>query len=238
MTFFTPTELKDCSNLRDYVRHCWGDPVRSTVAYDQYFARWRDDGSSPSFTVYDSGFKDYGGEGLSGSILDFVMYDQQCSFKDACEFIRQWLGGRGNSIVPTSKKRSRQRNKESATLPSPAWQKAVSNFVTEAHQQLVANADVMRYLTEARGLTLDTIAQAQLGWSSRWHKLRIEGNLISIAPGIIIPWYSNHTLAAVRVRLPVGSFSQFIGDAFSKEYAYLDGYSKYLSVTCRHLGCY
>ncbi|MEO1643678.1 MAG: toprim domain-containing protein [Chloroflexota bacterium] len=231
MTFFTPTELKDHSNLRDYVRHCWGDPVRSTVAYDQYFARWRDDGSSPSFTVYNSGFKDYGGEGLSGSILDFVMYDQQCSFKDACESIRQWLGGGSSNIVLTSKKRSRQRNKESATLPSLAWQKAVSNFVTEAHQQLVANADVMRYLTKARGLTPDTIAQAQLGWSSRWHKLRIEGNLISIAPGIIIPWYSNQTLAAVRVRLPVGSFSQFIGDAFSKEYAYLDGYSKYLSVT-------
>ncbi|MEO1162862.1 MAG: toprim domain-containing protein [Chloroflexota bacterium] len=229
MATYAIETLKNNSDLRDYVRQHWGEPKRSTRNYDQYFARWRDDGDSPSFTVYTHGFKDYGGEGLSGSILDFVMYERQCTFKEACEHIHEWLGGSIYNSFVRGRALKRQ-SKPVAELPSVQWQNIIQQQVEQAHEHLLRQPAILDYLIKARGLSLATIRHAKLGWNPKRHQVRIDGERISITPGILIPWYHGKMLAAVRIRLPVGSFSQFMGESFAHEYSYFDGFSKYISV--------
>ena len=83
---FDTDGLKQRIDLRELVAQRWGAPKRHHAKVNFYFARWRDDGSQPSFAVYRDSFKDYGGAGDSGDVFEFLERDLNTDFKGALEY--------------------------------------------------------------------------------------------------------------------------------------------------------
>lgn len=90
--------------------------------------------------------------------------------------------------------------------PSALWQAQAGAFVADCEQEM--SADALAYLI-GRGLSIDTIAQAGLGynragvWSERaaWGLENEDGNTrIWIPQGIVIPWYVGGELWKLQIR--------------------------------------
>lgn len=98
--------------------------------------------------------------------------------------------------------------------PSAAWQAQAGIFIAECQQAMDAQA--LDYLT-GRGLSIDTIARANLGynltdhWQARadWDVEPDDGNTrIWIPQGIVIPWYVGGELWKVQIRRDVAKPDQ------------------------------
>jgi len=228
-------DLKARVDLRDVVRACWGEPHRHRARYDVYASRWRDDGKRPSFTVYDTHFKDYGGDGTGGDVFAFLMLELRCDFKSALAWLADYLGERPTITTPTRRPHITTAHDEP---PPPAWQQAATKALQRAQRYLWSGrADarrVLHYLREERGLTDATIKAAGYGYNPRWQVTRWHdpetGKAAYLAPGIIEPWYADGTLWALRVRCRTGGLAAALGidddqlgEATSPKYLNLSG---------------
>ena len=227
-------DLKARVDLRDVVRACWGDPHRHRARYDVYASRWRDDGKNPSFTVYDTHFKDYGGDGTSGDVFAFLMLELRCDFKTALAWLADYLGEHPPEIQPR-----RQPVLTPAANPPPrAWQQAAMAALKRSQRYLWSGREdakrVLDYLRQQRGLTDASIKAAGYGYNPRWTETRWRdpetGKNTYLAPGIIEPWWADGNLWALRVRCRVGGLAHalgitddHLGDAISPKYLNLSG---------------
>ena len=86
------------------------------------------------------------------------------------------------------------------TPPDSDWQTAASAAVDNAHQYLLSDkpgaAAALAWLTDRRGLTMETIRAAKLGYNPTWAE--VAGG--KLAPGVTIPCYAAG-LQYVKVRV-------------------------------------
>ena len=201
----TPSQhLKAQVDLRDIVASFWGEPERRTRAYDQHFSRWRDDGSNASFTVYETSFRDYGGEGASGDVFTFLEQELNLDFKAALEWLEQYVNG--VSSVP--RRPERLPTTRSIEPPSAEWQQMARRLLTNAQKHLTPR--IRQYLKEVRGLNDASIRQAGYGYNDKWRTFQIGHEQYSLPPGIIEPWFCDGVLWALRVRSRVGNLARFL----------------------------
>jgi len=236
-------ELKSQTNLRELVRVLWGKPQQSHQQYDVYASRWRDDGRKAAFTVYDTYFKDYGGDGISGDVYTFLQNELNCDFKEALEWLVDYHGESLTSIQTYSDQThlaaTTQKSLQKDDLAPPTdWQRLAKEVLKQTQAYLWSDAadayKALNYLREIRGLTEESIRRAGYGYNPRWQKIDWinpqTDKQASLAPGIIEPWYYDNNLWALRIRSRVGNLAEAlaipddtIGDNPSPKYLNLAG---------------
>lgn len=211
-------DIKSRVDCRDLARQLLGEPEKTTRAYSYYFSPFRDDGTTPSLTVYSNQFKDHGGSGESWDCFAFVQKYLDIDFYEALRYLA------GNTHIerdPVSVNNTRL-----LEPPSKEWQLAIGNFVNEAHIRLMQFPKIIEYLQKERGLSLETIKHYKLGFNPDWIDTgyRDDNGPVKAAPGIVIPWQYEGMLWAVRIRVPIGSLAEYA----EKRFDYLE--DKYISI--------
>lgn len=205
--------LKESVDLRTVVALHWGEAKEHKPRYDIHYSRWRDDGRSPSFTVYADGYRDFGGDGEHGSVLDFIMRERGFDFKEAVEWLEDYTGNK-TERMPARPRPAAAPRQADITPPDQPWQKAMHQFIDDSHKRLMNEPRILAYLQEARGLSIDTIKTFKLGFNRTWTKTPYiedgSGKAVKAAPGIVIPWQTGGDVWAVRIRTITGSFARFL----------------------------
>ncbi len=216
---FDSSDLKDRIDLRDVVRDFWGEPDRQSNRYDQYFSRWRDDGSKPSFTVYATHYRDYGGTGDSGDVFSFLQQELNFDFRAAVEWVSSYCGAGIQTSDQTKRPALPRHSIQADEPPSPEWQQAAQDALKQAQSYLWSNRQdamqVRHYLNTVRGLSDETIQQFGYGYNPAWHTVDYidpdTNKAPYLAPGIIEPWFYAGTLWALRIRCRVGNLADALG---------------------------
>lgn len=203
-------ELKTGVDLRRIVRYFWGEPVRERARYAVYASRWRDDGRRPAFTVYDTYFKDYGGDGIGGDVYDFLMLEMATDFKRAVEWLEDYTGG---TVSIMSQRQPVKTAYTAHDEPPPLnWQAAAATALDKTQQILWQTPAALDYLHNMRGLDDETIHRAGYGYNPDWLAVNWinpdTGRAAYLPPGIIEPWVSDGVLWALRVRCRVGDLAK------------------------------
>jgi DNA primase len=208
------------------VKRTWGDSIRSKVDYlkqsidlrdlflERYPGRFRRAGrwlygsspyrpdKHPSFAVNEDVFIDFA-TGDRGDEVEFVQREQGATFAEAIEVLEARLGG-GTAFQPTTL----SEQTTSASEPPPAsWQTVMQAECRRAHAYLFSSASAARQARawlRQRGLKPQTLHRAGIGYNPAWQRTRLRsqetGDRVSIAPGILIPWFGDGALWAVHVR--------------------------------------
>lgn len=212
-------DLKARVDLRDIVAEAWG-PGKAHGDYVMYHARWRGDDHTPSFAVYENGFKDFGGSGEAGDVYTWLEREYGLTFGEAV----RWLHERvyGANAAPLMPRRPEATSTARNEPPSAGWQRAARAALERAQAYLWSKtpeaAKVRAYLHEARGLTDETIRSYGLGYNPDWQRTAYRywseqykrKRRARLAPGIVIPWYRNDALVALRVRCRVGALASWL----------------------------
>lgn len=200
----------DCQHIAERLLN---EPGRQSGKSVRYRSPLRDGDNDPSFHVYSDGFKDFG-NGASGDGIALVMAILNIPFRDAVHWLCDQFGGGVEIPTPLP---SHPRNHESTSeIPSAVWQaSAESGIATAEHILWSDTAEARRvrwYLHEVRGLSDETIRAARLGYNpSNKISITVNGVKRSVAPGILIPWYLDGQLHAVRIRCRVGNLAEALG---------------------------
>lgn len=150
---------------------------------------------------------------LGGDAADYIQCRDKVGFGEALERLglKESAGQRRAShqpARPAAVAPVTPRSPDRAGPPCPNWQENAKEFVGWAIYNLWTEAgrDALEYL-RSRGLADDTIKAAELGYNphrinralSAWG-LEGDGDF-ALLPGIVIPWWLDGTLWAVRIRL-------------------------------------
>lgn len=208
-------QLKHQHDLRAIVAHFWGEPQRRTRTYDVHFARWRDDGHKPAFTVYATYYKDYGGTGSGGDIYNFLQAELNCDFKTALDWLENY-SGQTPATPPQPHQQRTNLPPQYGQAPGADWQQAASQALATTQVYLWSNRHDARaalaYLRDVRGLTDESIQAAGYGYNPQWLPVDWSNpntaKAAYLAPGIIEPWHYDGHLWALRVRCRVGNLAQ------------------------------
>jgi DNA primase len=115
----------------------------------------------PSFTLYkrDNGFHCFAC-GAHGSVIDLVMLAEGCDFRTALLRLEADLGSAAPlRLTPNIMQRDEPK-------PLSLLDQRILNAATDCyHTQLLRNMKTMHYLTEQRGLSLETICKLKIGYS-------------------------------------------------------------------------
>lgn len=205
--------LKTSVDLRDLAAHCWGAGQRRGKAVI-YNARWRPDDDTPSFAVYADGYYDYG-TGEHGSVIDFVMQENNLNFQDALEWLARYSP---SAYAPADRPQKSTEKRANDEPPSAIWQHAAQKLAEDSQAYLWSDhADAqsaLHYLRLVRGLDDATIRAAGLGYNPRWQRTDIvkeDGKNAYLAPGIVIPYRYNDAIWALRVRSRIGDLARALG---------------------------
>jgi len=124
------------------------------------------------------------------------------TYPEACER----LGALPRSVLPDLPYRPPPRP---STSPSLAWQAKAEAFVAKTHRLLLANAQMVQQLKEDRGLDMETMLKARLGWNPRecreermhWDLPVTAGKSILYLPrGMVIPRLEGRLVQGIKVR--------------------------------------
>lgn len=160
--------------------------------------------NTPSFVVWPDirSWKCYGACAESGDILKFIMRRDACDFKAAKETLSNYVFGRG--YISAKPKTESQPKPQTYEPPSAEWQGAARLVVEHCHTNLIYSTRPLAWLDD-RGLTADTIANANLGYhprpagaSARQYGAELFG--IWVPFGIIIPCVVGSNLWYLKVR--------------------------------------
>jgi DNA primase len=102
--------------------------------------------------------------GIAGDSIEFARQFLNLSFQDAAQTVNATISNNIPLLIP------KKYNSRIATLiePPAQWIIQATNFLEEAHKQLLMQKDVIDTLS-SRGISLDTIQQYKFGWSSKDH---------------------------------------------------------------------
>ena len=240
-------DLKDRVDLRDLVAHFWGAPDRKSNRYVKYYSRWRDDGAQPSFAVYATHFKDYGGDGIGGDVFTYLQHELNLDFRLAVTWLEQYTGYSSHLAVTTNNqqlkrtpRKARQSQPTNHTAPSSEWQAGAKSALRYTQEYLWSfRKDARRalhYLRTVRGLSDDSIRNAGYGYNPSWHEVDYKnadtGKNIRLAPGIIEPWMADGDLWALRIRCRVGNLADAL--TIQPDMLYGKESPKYLNLAGSH----
>jgi hypothetical protein len=208
--------IKSRVDLPKFVERYAGQGKRSGST-TKFHSPLRSGDDDPSFAVKANRFKDFGGGGESGDIFDFVKLVEHLTFPEALDYLRREVGI--SESVYASRSMRPSMSSTPIELPAQDWQSAAQSALAECQRILWSpeGRDVLSYLRKGRGLSDETIRQAGLGYNPGWmttgYSFCIEGEeekQAKLAPGIVIPWYFDGQLWALRIRCRVGAFAQWL----------------------------
>jgi DNA primase len=153
---------------------------------------------------------------MGGDVIAWLQHYRGLSFDEAC----RWLGGEPVTGCP-GQRPAHSPPLVSAVPPGLDWQQAAWSVVRQAAANLwnPVGVQALSYL-KRRGLSGDTIAQAQLGFVpghyGQWRTI----DRFHVPCGITIPWFVGSELWAVKVRRGRGTpkYIQIAGGSASGLY--------------------
>ncbi len=177
-------DLKQRVSCRVIARRYLGEPKRQRRNEDFYFAPTRQE-RTPSFSVTDAFFKDFGGNGDKGDQLALIQLLGNCDFKQAVDILADFAGHAPLTIVPRTGAPKAERP---SGPPSADWQRVNSTLVDTAQRDLFApgGRQALDYLHK-RGLSDETIRDHHLGYDRPRN-------------AIVIPWLITGALWALKFR--------------------------------------
>ena len=96
----------------------------------------------------------------SGDAVNYLMKRRGLSFRDACKYLQIDPGKMPERTIIRSWTPEPQK-----TAPGAAWQDKSEGFTLMCQQSLERNSEAMAWLNDERGLSLETIKTARLGWN-------------------------------------------------------------------------
>ena len=172
-----------------------GPPPKATTRGFWFHCPWHSD-LTPSLLL-----NEYGGTwfyrcwscGATGKAWDWATGYRRLSPREAHRLIYDGVANKGRPAgVALTVSRAR-----AVKPPDKEWQDKILDFALEAAARLQEDERIMRYLTEARGLTEATIKKAMLGFNPAWVTLPTGGRM---PPGITIPGWSDHSVMYLKLR--------------------------------------
>lgn len=196
-------DLSRRADLREIAAQLWGQPAKHHAKYDQHRARWRAGDDTPSFTVYADGFKDFGGDGESGDVYNFLQRELNKSYSEAIAWLSRYLDG---ATVHTASRHAAPVTAHNEP-PAAAQQQEARRLIAECQRRLWSDTDAghaaLDYL-HGRGLNDETIRARGYGLNPDWARSSYRnpdtGKLAKLAPGITIPYELDGVVWALRVR--------------------------------------
>ena len=187
--------------LPELIQQDLGAPARTRSREYWWRCPFHDD-SSPSFQVdfYEARqkwrWKCWGCE-RTGDALDWLVAWRGLSTGDA------WRLLNGDATAEPTKTAERPRQVAFSEPPAREWQDAALFAVLDCAADLLFPEDAKAAAALAwlrdRGLSWETILNAQLGWNPSWREV-LPG--VKLPPGIIIPAFADGALWYVKARLP------------------------------------
>jgi DNA primase len=218
--------LKQAVDLRDLFLERYPDRFRRSGRWLYGSSPYRQD-NHPSFAVNEDVYIDFA-TGEHGDEVDFLRREQGLSFVEAVAALEARAGGVG---LPPAERPMSPYSPSPSEPPPPAWQSVVRDVCQKAHVYLFSDAPQAKaalHWLQSRGLTLDTIRSAQLGYNPGWQRTRLwdtqAGRRVSVAPGILIPCWVAGALWALHVRtLPALAGSNIEAEKPLPKYLYVRG---------------
>lgn len=154
--------------------------------------------------------------GKRGDAIQYLRDMHGLSFAEACERLGHPGKSRKIHAEPAPK------HPEGCNPPEPEWQDRGRAFVAECQRDLWRNVGrrALAWLTDRRGLTVETIRAAGLGYNDAdRHDTREAwgldpGKRVWLPRGVVIPWEIGGDLWRVNIRRPTGQ-PKYIGPAGS-----------------------
>lgn len=150
------------------------------------------------------------GCGKHGDVIDYLREMRGLSFKEAAE-----EAGR-NDLIDDSRQAHprpapivRAWEPKAESFPCREWQEKAGAFVAWAHDRLMKEPDRLKWLSEVRGITIETAKAFRLGWNptdlyrdrTAWGiQPESEAVKILLPAGLVIPAFRGSELVRVRVR--------------------------------------
>ncbi len=227
---FDVQELKTRHDLRKIVESDLGPPPGHGAKALLWRCPFHHEHHGYSLSVWIDNWRCFGACSTGGDTIAWLQLYRGLSFVDACRFL-------GGEPVNTR----RYHSEEHAVTGSPAippsldWQQAAWKVVKQAVANLwnPVGAQALAYL-KRRGLSGDTIAQAQLGFvPGHYWEWQTIGQM-NVPCGITIPWFIGSELWTVKVRRGGGplKYIQIAGGSSSGLYnlASVEGHTAVLLV--------
>ncbi len=224
---FDVQELKARHDLRRIVENDLGP----SHGHGRKALRWRcpfhGEQKGYSLLVWADNWRCFGACGIGGDVIAWLQRYRRLSFGEAC----RWLGGEPVT-VHSGRRSAHSPSPVSAVPPDLDWQQAAWRVVRQAVADLwrPVGYQALSYL-KRRGLSGDTIAQAQLGFVpgryGQWRTI----DKFNVPCGITIPWFIGSELWAVKVRRAAGTpkYTQIAGGSASGLYN-VDGLAGHAAV--------
>lgn len=232
-------DLKSRVDLRDLAQSLLGaaDSIAAGKPYIRFRAPERKE-RTPSLTVWEHNFMDFGNPAHKGDVFDFLSIYAGLSFKEAVAFLQEHYASpawRRNRIATRREIPSHARL-EPPPEESPhkeQWQREVQHKLTMFQNNLWNTPQgklALRYLSE-QGYTHAMILASGLGFNPLWLKMdwkKPDGGDAWIAPGIIYPWVQEGFIYGLKVRCPYQSKNQ--PDRLSQLIGIAPQHSKYMQL--------
>lgn len=156
-----------------------------------------------------------------GDVIQFLRDFDGLTFREACERLgRPVPDSRDLTMRAPSLPSAGRRDPKTHVSPEALWKEKAVAFTWWAHEQLFAHPDQLRFLQEARGLTVDTISAFGLGWNSgkdgrdffrpreSWGLMEVQNEetgkprRLWLPIGTVIPWFYKGEIWRLRIRRP------------------------------------
>lgn len=159
--------------------------------------------------------------GIGGDAIQFLRDIEGMGYREACAALGKEPAGLSPSSPSPPRLHPPQWQPEAATIPGEEWQAKAAALVEWAHGHLLANPEQLAWLA-ARGIGLETVKAARLGWSPGEHgkdlwRPRAAWGLpeemredtgkprrLWIPRGLVIPRMEGAAVHRLRIRRPEG----------------------------------
>jgi DNA primase len=189
--------LKETCDLRHFVEQDLGPPPIRSGRVSLYKCPFHNERKGYSLAVWADGYRCFGKCDTVGDVFDWLMRFRLLSFPEALALLGNPVEHTGPAL-PTVCPLSSE--------PPPADWQAAARQVVDAAEETLWSSDgepALNYLLE-RGLNTDTIREARLGYVPGGLYDWRERAGLKVPCGILIPWFANGALWAVKVRRASG----------------------------------
>jgi len=189
-------ELKRNVNVIDLAEKLGVVVKKRGSNYSTAFCPFHENSNTPALTLYRDGWRCEAGCG-TGDGISLVERVLSLDFRQAVDWLANRYGGGQLSPLPFAGQPTPRPEASPMLAPPPAeWQSTAEQVVAECVVNLGKYPAITRYLSAQRGLSLETIGSARLGYNPTGR--RVDGHWLEA--GITIPLYADENLWSVNVR--------------------------------------
>ena len=199
--YYDLDSIKQQFDCREVIRQDLGNPIGG-YAMLRFRCPLHHEQHGDSLRVWKDGWRCFGKCQRGGDVVGWVQAYRNLTFQEACEYLGVQANTSAGRIRP---RQQRETVRPYSEPPSAEWQAAARKVIEQAEATLWAadGAKALAWL-KTRGLREGAIRRAQLGYVpghwSQYHSL----HGLTVASGILIPWWHKNDLWGIKVRLSGG----------------------------------